>query len=50
MLIANIQSDILEPSKGYNYSNWVYPTINNKGIFSQTNKVTWPEIVQVCNS
>lgn len=48
-LMVNIQGDVLEPQRGFNYTNWQYPSTSNVGRSSATGNASRPEIIEVCN-
>jgi len=47
-LLINIQPNISDPLKGYNYTDWIYPTDNRSDSWSHTGRVDRPEIIEPC--
>lgn len=48
-LMVNIQGDVLEPQRGFNYTNWQFPSSNNAGRSSATGNASRAEIIEVCH-
>lgn len=47
-LLINMQPNILDPVRGFDYKAWTYPTEQQSGAESATGRNTWPELVDVC--